>query len=254
MFGIVRNVGLALPSHVNGFLIRPSVVRSLYVGLRKNAIHDQAHFSTQPSLLNSNHKKYPNPFKGKLNNEKLNKQLDKTLDKTKHLTSDVYHKSLEFKDKSKQLTTKTLEKSYEKSQELKSELQDKSKEISKNIKRILPKDFHENIYTLPNFLTVTRLISAPIVGYLILHGQTSWALSLFAYSCITDFVDGYIARKWNLQSMIGSVIDPLADKALMIICTACMASTGGIPFYMAALILGRDFGYRSSSSNYGFES
>lgn len=99
----------------------------------------------------------------------------------------------------------------------------------------------ENIYTLPNFLTFTRLISAPAIGYLVVQGQTTWAVGLFTYSCITDFVDGYIARKYKLQTVVGSVIDPMADKFLMMTLAGTLAISGSIPVYMAVLILGRDF-------------
>lgn len=103
----------------------------------------------------------------------------------------------------------------------------------------LPK--RENIYTVPNFLTFTRLISAPAIGYLVVRGQTTWALGLFAYSCLTDYVDGYIARKYKLQTVVGSVIDPMADKFLMMSLATTLAVSGDIPLYMAVLILGRDF-------------
>ncbi|KAH3663770.1 hypothetical protein OGAPHI_005173 [Ogataea philodendri] len=101
-------------------------------------------------------------------------------------------------------------------------------------------EVRENLYTVPNILTFTRLAAAPVVGYLLVNGQTSWALGLFAYSCVTDFVDGYIARRYNLRSRVGSIIDPMADKALMVICTACLAHVGTVPMYLAGLILGRD--------------
>lgn len=88
---------------------------------------------------------------------------------------------------------------------------------------------HENIYTVPNILTFTRLIAAPAVGYLILHDQHFWAASLFFYAGVTDLVDGWIARKWNLQTVVGSVIDPMADKLLMTILTVCLAVKGALP-------------------------
>ena len=87
----------------------------------------------------------------------------------------------------------------------------------------------ENIYNLPNFLTVSRLIAAPVTSYLLLHDHYKWALALFAYAGITDLVDGWLARKWNLQTVAGSVIDPMADKALMIILTVTLAIKGAIP-------------------------
>ncbi|TWU73277.1 hypothetical protein ED733_002844 [Metarhizium rileyi] len=100
----------------------------------------------------------------------------------------------------------------------------------------------EDIYTVPNFLTVTRLIAAPVVGYLILHESYAWAVGLFAYAGITDLLDGWIARKWNCKTVVGTVIDPMADKALMTILTICLAAKGTLPLWVATIILGRDVG------------
>ncbi|KAK0826763.1 hypothetical protein LTR73_006097 [Friedmanniomyces endolithicus] len=98
----------------------------------------------------------------------------------------------------------------------------------------------ENIYNLPNLLTVSRLIAAPVTAYLLVHDQYTWALALFAYAGITDLVDGWLARRWKQQTVAGSVIDPGADKALMIILTVTLAVKCAIPMYLATLILGRD--------------
>lgn len=62
-----------------------------------------------------------------------------------------------------------------------------------------------------------------------LHDYHAWAVGLFAYAGITDLVDGYIARKWNLQTVVGTVIDPMADKTLMTILTVCLAVKGALP-------------------------
>jgi len=88
---------------------------------------------------------------------------------------------------------------------------------------------HEQIYNVPNFLTATRLIAAPVVGYLVMHGELKWATILFAYAGITDLIDGWVARRWNLQTVVGSVIDPMADKGLMIILTVTLAAKGLLP-------------------------
>ncbi|TGO88489.1 hypothetical protein BPOR_0159g00040 [Botrytis porri] len=106
---------------------------------------------------------------------------------------------------------------------------------------------HENIYTIPNILTFSRLIAAPVCGYLVLHDQHAWAVGLFAYAGITDLVDGWIARKWNLQTVVGTVIDPMADKTLMTILTVCLAIKGGLPVWLATIILGRDIGLAISA-------
>ncbi|KAK4974955.1 hypothetical protein LTR42_004164 [Elasticomyces elasticus] len=98
----------------------------------------------------------------------------------------------------------------------------------------------EQIYNLPNLLTVSRLVAAPVTAYLLVHDQYTWALALFAYAGITDLVDGWLARRWKLQTVAGSVMDPMADKALMIILTVTLAVKGALPLYLATLILGRD--------------
>uniref|UniRef100_A0A060T4K6 ARAD1C41426p n=1 Tax=Blastobotrys adeninivorans TaxID=409370 RepID=A0A060T4K6_BLAAD len=99
----------------------------------------------------------------------------------------------------------------------------------------------ENIYTIPNMLTFGRLLASPVIGYLVVTHQTSWALAVFGLSCVTDLLDGYIARKYNMQTVVGSVIDPMADKTLMMTLATCLAVSGDIPLYIATLILGRDF-------------
>jgi cardiolipin synthase len=121
---------------------------------------------------------------------------------------------------------------------------------------------HENIYNVPNLLTFSRLVAAPVIGYLVLHDQHVWAVGLFAYAGLTDLVDGYIARRWNQQTVVGTVIDPMADKTLMTILTVCLAVKGALPgkplhsfsqgpaqvashavlVWLAVIILGRDVG------------
>lgn len=93
----------------------------------------------------------------------------------------------------------------------------------------LPKNIHEDIRTLPNLLTLSRLVAAPFVGYFILHDQHAWALGLFAYAGVTDLLDGWIARRWKQQTVVGTVIDPMADKMLMTILTVCLAAQGSLP-------------------------
>lgn len=67
------------------------------------------------------------------------------------------------------------------------------------------------------------------MGYFLVHHYHAAALSLFAYAGVTDLIDGYIARRWNLQTVVGTIIDPMADKLLMTIGVACLAVNGSIP-------------------------
>lgn len=113
---------------------------------------------------------------------------------------------------------------------------------------------HENIYNLPNFLTLTRLIATPMVGYLIIHNQHLYAFSLFTYAAISDLLDGWIARKWKLQTVVGSVVDPMADKFLMTTLVTCLAVNGSLPMSLFALIVGRDASLAISALYYRYAS
>ncbi|GAO48688.1 hypothetical protein G7K_2858-t1 [Saitoella complicata NRRL Y-17804] len=108
----------------------------------------------------------------------------------------------------------------------------------------------ENIYTIPNILTFTRLVAAPAVGWLVLNDYPRAAFGLFAYAGITDLVDGWIARKFNMKSVVGTVIDPMADKLLMTILTVTLAMKGALPVWLAVIILGRDVGLAISALYY----
>lgn len=100
-----------------------------------------------------------------------------------------------------------------------------------------------SIYTIPNMLTITRIAAAPLIGHCIMTNNLVPALGLFSYSCLTDFLDGYMARKYNMKSVAGTVLDPMADKILMLVTTVSLACPGGpqvIPIPLASLIIGRD--------------
>lgn len=109
---------------------------------------------------------------------------------------------------------------------------------------------HENIYTIPNILTASRLFSAPFIGYAILHDQHTLALGLVAWAGISDALDGWIARRWNQGTIVGTVIDPMADKTLMTVLTVCLAIKGALPVWLAVIILGRDVGLAISAIYY----
>ena len=109
-----------------------------------------------------------------------------------------------------------------------------------------------SLYWLPNALTVSRIISIPFIIWGVLSIAYSWGgfLSkawvvggLFVLAAITDFLDGYFARRWNLVSDFGRMIDPIADKLLVAGCLIafCIVSNGHWTFLTPALlIIGRD--------------
>ncbi|KAJ1306733.1 hypothetical protein OPQ81_007721 [Rhizoctonia solani] len=99
---------------------------------------------------------------------------------------------------------------------------------------------HENIYTIPNALTVSRILACPVLGWAILEGRYGLSTGLLFYAGVTDWVDGYMARKWNMRTVLGTILDPAADKTLMTTLTVTLAMKGLLPVPLAAIILGRD--------------
>jgi CDP-diacylglycerol--glycerol-3-phosphate 3-phosphatidyltransferase/cardiolipin synthase len=73
--------------------------------------------------------------------------------------------------------------------------------------------------SLPNILTYLRILAVPavVLCLLLIPGDTGrwWALSVYVGACITDWLDGYLARVWDQQSMLGRMLDPIADKLLV---------------------------------------
>ncbi|KAG5520234.1 hypothetical protein PMAC_001312 [Pneumocystis sp. 'macacae'] len=109
-----------------------------------------------------------------------------------------------------------------------------------NIKTVLKRRIYENIYTIPNFLTFSRLILAPITGYFVLREQHLHAILLFVYASLSDILDGWISRKWNAKSISGTILDPMADKIFVIILTLCFTVQQQIPFFLSSVIIGKD--------------
>lgn len=86
-------------------------------------------------------------------------------------------------------------------------------------------------FNIPNLLTMFRIVAvAAIVVCFYFEGDTArWiALGIYAAAGITDFLDGYIARKWNMQSDLGRMLDPIADKLLISIVLLMLAAYGAV--------------------------
>ncbi|XP_038066668.1 probable cardiolipin synthase (CMP-forming) isoform X2 [Patiria miniata] len=105
------------------------------------------------------------------------------------------------------------------------------------------KDMKENIFTIPNLLSTTRLVMSPVLGYLVIQESYTLGACLFAVAGITDLLDGFIARNFkNQQSVLGSIIDPLADKCLVTILALSLTVSGLIPVPLTILMVSRDVG------------
>ncbi|KAH8833225.1 CDP-alcohol phosphatidyltransferase-domain-containing protein [Flagelloscypha sp. PMI_526] len=98
----------------------------------------------------------------------------------------------------------------------------------------------ENIYTIPNLLTLSRIAACPVLGWSIVKGDFHLATGLLVYAGITDLLDGFLARRYNMQSVLGTILDPAADKTLMTTLVVTLAWKGLLPMPLAVIILGRD--------------
>ena len=94
---------------------------------------------------------------------------------------------------------------------------------------------------LPNQLTMARIIMVPVVMALMLMGYEIPALIVFAVASITDFLDGYIARKKQLVSSFGKIMDPLADKLLSFGALICFIQMGVVSVWAPMIIIAREF-------------
>ncbi|KAF9446896.1 hypothetical protein P691DRAFT_672594 [Macrolepiota fuliginosa MF-IS2] len=98
----------------------------------------------------------------------------------------------------------------------------------------------ENIYTIPNVLTVSRILACPVLGWSVLEGNYHLATGLLVYAGLTDLVDGFLARRFKMSSVLGTILDPAADKILMTTLTVTLAMQNLLPPPLAVIIIGRD--------------
>lgn len=113
--------------------------------------------------------------------------------------------------------------------------------------------------SIPNALTIARFAAIPVFVWLYLGAGegAAWGAGIFfAAAAFTDQLDGYLARRWHVESRFGKVADPLADRLMIGAAAILMLATGRIPLLAALVILGRDvilvLGYRLLSPG-GFE-
>lgn len=103
------------------------------------------------------------------------------------------------------------------------------------------KDWKKEIYTIPNLLSLFRLVLIPVYVLIYLHAKNSvdyyLAAGILAISCLTDMIDGKIARHFNMISSVGKILDPLADKATQFTLIICLAMKHKILWYLTALFV-----------------
>ena len=93
---------------------------------------------------------------------------------------------------------------------------------------------------LPNSITLGRLLSVPIAVYLIMHSAYLAAFLLFLLAGVSDALDGYLAKRNNQTTELGAILDPLADKVLLVSVYATLGLQGSLPNWVVMLVIFRD--------------
>jgi cardiolipin synthase len=98
----------------------------------------------------------------------------------------------------------------------------------------------DRVFTVPNLLSLARLLLVPVFAYLIVTERDGWALAVLAFSGFSDWLDGYLARRWNQVSRVGQLLDPAADRLYILSTLLGLAWRDLIPWWLVALIVARD--------------
>ena len=100
------------------------------------------------------------------------------------------------------------------------------------------------MFTIPNILTLSRIVLLPILIWMIYAGYSWLALALYIFCAITDFLDGWLARKMNSVTAFGTFLDPISDKIFVALLLLALVDTGplsGIWVIPVGIILIREF-------------
>lgn len=107
---------------------------------------------------------------------------------------------------------------------------------------------------VPNILTIARVLLIPVFIVFLMNDHYYISGIIFIGASLTDALDGFIARKYDLVSNFGKLMDPLADKLLVVSALICLTVLGDIPYWMVIVILAREFtitGLRSVAASEG---
>lgn len=94
--------------------------------------------------------------------------------------------------------------------------------------------------SLPNIISIARLLSVPVVIYLIMRGYFTAAFWLFVAAAASDAVDGYLAKRLDQHSKLGAYLDPIADKVLLVGVYVALGQFGHLAAWVVILVLFRD--------------
>jgi len=94
--------------------------------------------------------------------------------------------------------------------------------------------------SIPNLITLARILSVPVMVWSIMNGWMLAAFLLFLAAGVSDAIDGYLAKRFGMTSELGAYLDPLADKALIVSIYVTLGVSGEIPRWLVILVVSRD--------------
>lgn len=97
-----------------------------------------------------------------------------------------------------------------------------------------------SLHWLPNALCIVRMLLAPLVAWLLMRGAYGATLAVFFVAAVTDALDGFLAKRFNWTSELGKMLDPLADKVLLVTVFITLGLLARIPFWLMLLVVARD--------------
>lgn len=96
------------------------------------------------------------------------------------------------------------------------------------------------VFNVPNLLSMLRIALVPVFLWLLLNQSFLAAIAVLAFAGLTDFLDGYLARKLNQTTKIGKMLDPVADRLYIFATLLALSATGYVPWWLAGLVILRD--------------
>ena len=93
---------------------------------------------------------------------------------------------------------------------------------------------------IPNIITLLRIAVTPFAVWLIIEGYLMWAFWVFVAAGISDALDGFIAKRFNMETELGKYLDPIADKALLVSVFVTLGIEGYLPNWLVILVVFRD--------------
>ncbi len=94
--------------------------------------------------------------------------------------------------------------------------------------------------SIPNIITLARIILVPVIVWAIVSSQMEVAFAIFVIAGVSDAIDGFLAKRFNMTSELGALLDPLADKALLVSIYVSLGIWGAVPRWLVILVVSRD--------------